>query len=108
MAWLLQNDPSQERALSYKYTSDDVDQCLKNVQQLGSPFDRRVMGPCDDLDLPRMQRARREKYTIRLHGKEQVHRQKSANTLSHSRQRDKPQRKLVIVSTKAGSSCAST
>ena len=25
LAWLLQNDPSQERALSYKYTADDVD-----------------------------------------------------------------------------------
>lgn len=75
--------------------------CLKNVAQVGASFDRGIMGVCDDLDLPRFQRARREKFNTKLHGREQEMKEKKLQSLSTSQRRDKPQRKLVILSSKS-------
>lgn len=58
--------------------------CLKNVAQVGASFDRGIMGVCDDLDLPRFQRARREKFNTKLHGREQEMKEKKQQSLSTS------------------------
>jgi len=44
-----------EKALSYKYDANEGQNqlCFKNVPQVGEPFDRQVLGLCDDLDLPK-------------------------------------------------------
>lgn len=70
---LLQNDPNQEKALSYQYGDSNHNLCYKNVQQVGASFDRPVMAVCDDLDLPKFQRARKERHSRKLHGRERVH-----------------------------------
>lgn len=62
-----------EKALSYKYDENEgqAKLCLKKVQQIGGSFDRKILSVFEELDLPKFQRARREHYGSRLHGREQ-------------------------------------
>lgn len=67
---------------------------------MGGHFDKQILQVCDDLDLPKFQRAKREHHQTKLHGREVLRNHKRALTLSSSLSRDKPQRKLLIVETK--------